>query len=108
MTRILIAIALFANSSFAAEKSFEELWGAAGGVWVGMFFSQSNIIVGKKKGPDLAVWACKSTLRGGGGDNQCKNTGTCRSFCINAMIQYNGAMLRCTIFCGENSTFPWF
>jgi hypothetical protein len=29
---------------------------------VGMFFSQPDIIVGKKKGPDLAVWAYKSTL----------------------------------------------
>jgi hypothetical protein len=29
-----------------------------------MVFSQSRIIRGKKKGPDLAVWACKSTLSG--------------------------------------------
>jgi hypothetical protein len=53
----------------------------------------------KKKGPDLAVWACKSTVRGGGGDNQCKNTSS-----IDAQFQYSGAMLRCTISCGENLT----
>jgi hypothetical protein len=27
--------------------------------------------LGKKKGPNLAVWACKSILREDGGDNLC-------------------------------------
>jgi hypothetical protein len=67
-----------------------------------MVFSQPDIIVAqekapqetaqgsrrpKKKGPDLAVWACKSTLRGGGGDNQWhKYLVTPRAISIGAMI----------------------
>jgi len=36
-----------------------------------MAFDHKSRSWAKKKGPNLAVWACKSILREDGGDNQC-------------------------------------
>jgi hypothetical protein len=48
--------------ALAAEGAVEDAGGRLGFLEVGMFFSQPDIIVGKKKGPDHAGWAYKSTL----------------------------------------------
>jgi hypothetical protein len=48
--------------ALAAEGAVEEAGVGLGFLEVGMVFSQPDIIKGKKKDPDLAVWAYKSTL----------------------------------------------
>jgi hypothetical protein len=48
--------------ALAAEGAVEDAGGGLGFLEVVMVFSQPDIINGKKKDPDLAVWAYKSTL----------------------------------------------
>jgi hypothetical protein len=48
--------------ALAAEGAVEAAGVGLGFLEVGMVFSQPDIIKGKKKGPDLAIWAYKSTL----------------------------------------------
>jgi hypothetical protein len=74
-----------------------------------MFFSQSNIIVGKKKGPDLAVWAYKSTLRGVEETTSAKiqNRYGLFLYCCDD-FSIAGAMLRCTISVAKIRHFQRF